>query len=409
MILITSAAYISPALIAEFGKLPPSMLPVQNKRLYEHQLQLIQMENLGDVFLTLPKDYQLTEIDTKKLTDNGVNIVYVPEGLALGQSVVYALNVIGRYDESLYIFHGDTLFCKLTSDVDVFSISKAEDDYTWTQIEGSVDTEIYSGFFAFSSISLLIQKIAENDYNFMSGLSAYNQQIPMHGVSLPDWMDFGLLNTYYRSISKLTTQRVFNSLRVTRHSLIKFSKDSRKILAEANWFASLPKEMRHYAPTLWDSGISEDGRGYYEIEYYFQSSLANLFVFGKNPTFVWKEILNACAAYINDEFTYKPENIETIAKQNTQLYGVKTRIRLEEYANQVGVDLNHPWEINNVDVPSLLQIAEEMDAEIDKKSSSFTTMMHGDFCFSNILYDFKSKSIRVIDPRGLDLEGHKSI
>ena len=167
--------------------------------------------------------------------------------------------------------------------------------------------------------------------------------------------------------------------------------------------------MRHYAPTLWDSGISEDGRGYYEIEYYFQSSLANLFVFGKNPTFVWKEILNACAAYINDEFTYKPENIETIAKQNTQLYGVKTRIRLEEYANQVGVDLNHPWEINNVDVPSLLQIAEEMDAEIDKKSSSFTTMMHGDFCFSNILYDFKSKSIRVIDPRGLDLEGHKSI
>lgn len=409
MILITSAAYISPALIAEFGKLPPSMLPVQNKRLYEHQLQLIQMENLGDVFLTLPKDYQLTEIDTKKLTDNGVNIVYVPEGLALGQSVVYALNVIGRYDESLYIFHGDTLFSKLTSDVDVFSISKAEDDYTWTQIEGSVDTEIYSGFFAFSSISLLIQKIAENDYNFMSGLSAYNQQIPMHGVSLPDWMDFGLLNTYYRSISKLTTQRVFNSLKVTRHSLTKYSKDSRKILAEANWFASLPKEMRHYAPALWDSGIADDGRGYYEIEYYFQSSLANLFVFGKNPTFVWKEILNACAAYINDEFTYKPENIETTAKQNTQLYGVKTRIRLEEYANQVGVDLNHPWEINNVDVPSLLQIAEEMDAEIDKKSSSFTTMMHGDFCFSNILYDFKSKSIRVIDPRGLDLEGHKSI
>ena len=409
MILITSAAYISPALIAEFGKLPPSMLPVQNKRLYEHQLQLIQMENLGDVFLTLPKDYQLTEIDTKKLIDNGVNIVYVPEGLALGQSVVYALNVVGRYNESLYIFHGDTLFSKLTSDVDVFSISKAEDDYTWTQIEGSVDTEIYSGFFAFSSISLLIQKIAENDYNFMSGLSAYNQQIPMHGVSLPDWMDFGLLNTYYRSISKLTTQRVFNSLRVTRHSLIKFSKDSRKILAEANWFASLPKEMRHYAPTLWDSGISEDGRGYYEIEYYFQSSLANLFVFGKNPTFVWKEILNACAAYINDEFTYKPENVDAIAKQNTQLYGVKTRIRLEEYAKQVGVDLNHTWEINGVDVPSLLQIADEMDAEIDKECSDFATMMHGDFCFSNILYDFKSKSIRVIDPRGLDLEGHQSI
>lgn len=409
MILITSAAYISPALIAEFGKLPPSMLPVQNKRLYEHQLRLIELESLGDVFLTLPKGFQLTDIDAKKLSQSGVKVVYVPECMTLGQSVVYALNVIGRYDESLYIFHGDTLFSKLTSEVDVFSISKAEDDYTWTLIKDSNDSEIYSGYFAFSSISLLIQKIAENDYNFMRGLSAYNQQIPMRGISLPDWMDFGLLNTYYRSISKLTTQRVFNSLKVTRYSLTKYSKDSRKILAEANWFASLPREMRHYAPTLWDSGIADDGRGYYEIEYYYQSSLANLFVFGKNPTFVWKEILSACASYINDEFTYKPESAGLVAHQNAQLYGVKTCIRLEEYARQSGVNLNEKWEINGVVVPSLLQIAEEMDSEIDKESSDYATMMHGDFCFSNILYDFKSKSIRVIDPRGLDVEGHQSI
>ena len=343
MILITSAAYISPALIAEFGKLPPTMLPVQNKRLYEHQLQLIKTENLGDVFLTLPKGYQLTEIDSKKLSDSGVSVVYVPVGLSLGQSVVYALNVIGRYNESLYIFHGDTLFSKLTSAVDIFSISMAEDDYSWTPINESVDPEIYSGYFGFSSISLLIQKIAENDYNFMSGLSAYRQQISMHGIYLPDWMDFGLLNTYYRSISKLTTQRVFNSLKVTRHSLTKYSNDSRKILAEANWFSSLPKEMRHYAPSLWDSGISEDGRGYYEIEYYFQSSLANLFVFGKNPAFVWKEILNACAKYINDEFAFKPENSALIARQNIQLYGIKTRMRLEQYACQSGIDLNKEW------------------------------------------------------------------
>ena len=31
--------------------------------------------------------------------------------------------------------------------------------------------------------------------------------------------------------------------------------------------------------------------------------------------------------------------------------------------------------------------------------------MHGDFCFSNILYDFKSQSIKVIDPRGLSGDG----
>jgi hypothetical protein len=32
------------------------------------------------------------------------------------------------------------------------------------------------------------------------------------------------------------------------------------------------------------------------------------------------------------------------------------------------------------------------------------TLLHGDFCFSNILYDGRAGRLRVIDPRGLDAE-----
>lgn len=409
MILLTSAAYISPALISEFGKLPPTMLPVQNKRLYEHQIQLIKKEKFGDVYLTLPQRYRLTDVDARKLLDFGVKTVYIPENFSLGQSVVYALNVIGRYDEELYIFHGDTLFSSLTTEVDVFSINRAEDDYLWTPIYDSTDPDVYSGFFSFSSISLLIKTITENDYNFMSGLTAYAKERTMKGVSLPDWMDFGLLNTYYRSISKLTTQRVFNSLKVSRYSLTKYSKDARKILAEANWFLSLPTQMRHYAPAIWDSGISEDGQGYYEIEYYFQSSLASLFVFGRNPIFIWKEILDTCAKYIADETLFRPSDLLEVSNQSRALFGPKTHIRLKEYSKTSGVDLNQSWVINGVSVPSLKQIIHELDHEIDMSGSEFSTLMHGDFCFSNILYDFKSKSIRVLDPRGMDVDGNQTI
>lgn len=409
MILITSAAYVSPALVAEFGKLPPAMLPVQNRRLFEHQLDLIDKADFGSVYLTLPKGYQPTQIDSEKLKARNVTIVYIPESFSLGQSVVYALNVIGRYDEALYILHGDTLFSKLEMTADIYSVGQAEDDYSWATAGTGGDAQIYAGYFTFSSPSRLIRNITENGYGFMSGVKAYQAEVDMKAVVLPDWMDFGLINTYYRSISKLTTQRVFNSLKVNRYSLTKYSKDARKILAEANWFASLPKEMRHYAPALWDSGVTEDGRGFYEIEYYFQSSLANLFVFGKNPTFVWKEILNSCAEYISDEASIKPTNPEEITRQNAQLYGVKTRQRLEDYARMSGIDLNKEWTIDGVKVPGLLAISDEMDAEIDKTTTEFATMMHGDFCFSNILYDFKSKTIRVVDPRGLDVEGHQSI
>lgn len=409
MFLITSAAYVSPALVSEFGKLPPAMLPVQNRRLFEHQLDLVAKSDCGAVFITLPKGFTPTQIDKEKLKEHHVTIIEVPESFSLGQSVVYALNVIGRYNEPLYILHGDTLFSNLVSDTDVYAVGQAEDDYSWATTGNDSDAQIYAGYFTFSSPTRLIRDITENAYGFMSGVKAYQEEKGMKAVALPDWMDFGLINTYYRSISKLTTQRVFNDLKVSRYSLTKYSKDARKILAEANWFASLPKEMRHYAPALWDSGVVADGRGYYEIEYYFQSSLANLFVFGKNPTFVWKEILNSCAEYISDEANIRPDNLDEVTSQNAQLYGVKTSSRLESYAQMSGVDLNQQWIVNGVKVPALLTVAEELDEEISKSNTEFATLMHGDFCFSNILYDFKSKTIRVIDPRGLDVEGHQSI
>lgn len=409
MILITSAAYVSPALISEFGKLPPTMLPVQNRRLFEHQLDLINDSKFGRIFLTLPNKYDLTEIDKRKLKDKEVTTIKIPEDLTLGQSIVYALNVIGRYNDPLYLLHGDTLFSSLNTEEDIFATNKAEDDYSWAIVKSGSESEVYSGFFSFSSISLLIQKITENNYHFISGLTAYQDVCPMKGVRLQNWMDFGLINSYYRSVAKLTTQRVFNSLKVNRHSLTKFSKDSRKILAEANWFSSLPREMRHYAPALWDSGITEEGCGYYEIEYYYQSSLANLFVFGKNPPFVWEEIINSCIKYINEEALFKPNEPQKVIFRNARLYGEKTFSRLKDYAKRSNIQLNKTWSINGIKVPSLLDIAKEMDAVIDKENPKFATLMHGDFCFSNILYDFKSKSIRVIDPRGLDTDGHQSI
>ena len=36
-------------------------------------------------------------------------------------------------------------------------------------------------------------------------------------------------------------------------------------------------------------------------------------------------------------------------------------------------------------------------------------VVHGDFCFSNMLYDFRSQSIKVIDPRGCLPDGTPSI
>ena len=41
-----------------------------------------------------------------------------------------------------------------------------------------------------------------------------------------------------------------------------------------------------------------------------------------------------------------------------------------------------------------------------KESSEWTaSVLHGDFCFSNILYDFRSNRVKTIDPRGATPDG----
>lgn len=405
MFLITSAAYISSGLASEFGKLPPSMLPVQNKRLYEHQVALVPKKEL--IVLSLPQSYKLTKYDEKRLSSLNIHIVFVPDGFSLGQSVIYVLNSVAKYSQSLSILHGDTLFSELTSKEDVCAVADAEDAYEWASV-GEYEEQVYSGYFSFTDQSLLIKKITECSYNFMQGVEEYRKTKKISMIELPNWMDFGLLNSYYRSISRLTTQRVFNSMDMTRYSVRKSSSDKLKMMAEANWLSSLPISMKHYAPSVWDRGEQMD-KGYYEIEYYFLSSLANLYVFGHNKAYVWKEIIDACVDYLNDEFLFKSDTPQKTAVENDQLYALKTNKRLKEYADQVGISLEHSWRINGVNTPSLKEIANITDALITKQDIRFATLMHGDPCFSNILYDFKSKSIKVIDPRGLDNEGNISI
>ena len=87
MILITSAAYVNPSLASELGMLPPCMLPVQNKRLYMHQLSLFK-DRQEPIYLSLPESYELSAYDKKQLENGQVNLIMVPDGLSLGQSVI---------------------------------------------------------------------------------------------------------------------------------------------------------------------------------------------------------------------------------------------------------------------------------------------------------------------------------
>ena len=59
--------------------------------------------------------------------------------------------------------------------------------------------------------------------------------------------------------------------------------------------------------------------------------------------------------------------------------------------------------------PSLLEIADRVADIACAPTGATATVMHGDFCFSNILYDLRARRIRVLDPRGFVTPGRASL
>lgn len=387
MILITSGAYIDSSLASEFGNIPPSMLPVQNKRLYEHQIELIRNQFGYDekIVISLPNSYHIDKYDVNRINELNVEIIKVEENWSLGQSIAYILCNIE--DDVLYILHGDTLFSNLSKELDVCSVGKPYAFYDWTYADFNFD-KVHTGFFSFSSSNALLKNIVKHNYDFNHVIHKLKK------IELEGWLDFSLTSTYYKSISKFTTQRVFNDLSITEYSVTKSSKDVVKMQAESSWLTSIPTKLKKYVPQVYEKKNDS-----YSIEYLYNSSLANIFMFGNLDVYSLKDILDKCIEYINLEKQYKPDTkIDT-----NYLYTEKTLSRLS-YLN-----LDEKYTINGENVGSIRDIITELDKYIDKDCYKYNSIMHGDLCFSNILYDSRSNHIKLIDPRGVDNKKNISI
>ena len=94
------------------------------------------------------------------------------------------------------------------------------------------------------------------------------------------------------------------------------------------------------------------------------------------------------------------------ANDLNQLFGHKTSSRLREYCNTKSLDPDDVWTFNGEFKASLNQMCCDSRERINLDKADWpTSVMHGDFCFSNILYDVRSRRIKTIDPRGITPDG----
>jgi hypothetical protein len=361
--LIMSGAAVGQELAAEFGPLPPAFLPVGSKRLYE--LQLTELKAAGPVWLVLPETFAVSDYDLERLTALGAQVLAIPEGVRLGEAVVYALNALALGDQPLHILHGDTLITAPPTDgLDLIVGGDSGGDYSWAEIdvrEGRIagleviaagedghERPIAAGYFAFSSSLELVRAITRARGDFIAGINSYADAREMVLWPAREWLDFGHLQTFFRSRLAATTARAFNTLKMDGFTARKSSADAEKMRAEARWLRNAPSDVQIYCARMIETGEA-DGRGFYLTEYEYLPVLSELFVHGLIGSGAWLRILASCETFLH-------------------------------------------------------LCAGSLDLATGKPAR----LMHGDFCFSNILYASRLRRIKVIDPRG-SIDGPPSL
>ena len=377
------------------------------------------------MFLSIPNSFQLDQYDESLLEKLNVCIIRVPTGISLGQSILYCWNTHGLDSPSLSILLGDSLFFNASlNTLDVVSAHQNHGFYkrakfknetaqiSQLQTEWASNKEkVISGWFSFSQPFLLMKSILESDNDFISAIRMYDQHRPLLINRVGEWYDFGHINSFFQSRTRITTQRAFNSLSIEKHRVTKSSADNdTKIAAELAWFNSVPRSIKIFLPSLLNS--EQNGKFCsYATEYLYLLPLCDLYVFGNLENEQWFSISNSLLDLLQNFATHQPEkNVERFCTRADDLYKKKTQARLNNFATESNWDISKKSLFSrNEGFISLTDIAKRCFTLIAPTEKRDICLIHGDPCFSNLLYDTRTELIKCIDPRGIDSHGEQTV
>ena len=410
MFLIASAAFLDAEFQVEFGKLPPAFLPIGNRRLFEHQLEVIKKNFPSEsVCLSLPESYDLSKKDRIFLEKENINVIYSNPALTLGSAIEQAIILMGASSDDgvLRLLHGDTLILDIPNEIDVIAVANTSYDYRWeVESAGTQSESVWCGFFSFAQPKILCDILNVNNGSFSNAIYDYSKICSLSRIGVCDWLDFGHINLYFRNRSRLTSERAFNKLIIENGCVRKSGLPFNKIEAEWRWFKSLPVDMRIYAPSLIDHGLSEDESPFYKLEYLALVPLNEVYVHGRNSTFYWSNIFDHCAGFFKQCQLHSIQNGVLEAEHFSKKFEKLVWDRVDEYSlSSSHAELDVLNVFNGRELPSLRFIINDC-LNRTSKIGSLTTLLHGDFCLSNIFFDSRLDRIKIIDPRGIDLGGN---
>ena len=432
ILIIPSAQMLNYEMQSETGACTHALINLAGKPLFVHIVESYQKilddENLN-VILIVKTGVKKLIIDYKEYIDKCVEVDNSSSFLetinaGLKESLI---NDKSDDDNQVLIHMADTLLPgkELTLKTDcIYASSSISDAYRWTlftEINGVIkvdsdrvfsklqdnDKFIFVGIYSLSSVNKFKKLSSKISYStdgidpFFKVIEKYSEYEPLSIRVTDNWLDFGNLDTYYNSKLNYQNLRHFNSLDFNTQTgvVTKTSRDS-NFIHQVRWFKLQPSKIQFYLPRIFE--YSDGENPYISMEILTIPTLSELFVNERLDIGAWSVIVNRLQNILE---IFSEDRHESKVNYNLlySMYVSKTVSRLENYIS------NNPDKknIRSVAFPdgfSLGDISSLIENYVNKYnllSLIDLSVIHGDFCLTNLLYDQRSRIVKMIDPRGI--------
>lgn len=433
-VVIPAAGQVSQSLLSFSSRDSSAMIPINGKPVIYWTLSYLREIGFHKFVLAVSKlDSTVVEFVSRVFNrDLDIKFIEPDRDLGVGYTIYYCKKVVKT--SQVLIVLGDTFFrFPTTLDWGAASsfvlVADVKESYRWclvsTDKEGFVEELIDKPLDYNEQMKAIIGVYAIEDWDFLircfgdglqrckrengrklemsDGLGLYKQQ-GLVTYECDDWYDCGNIDNLMHSQRRLLQAREFNTIKIDElfGTITKQSRLTDKFSDEIQYYQLLPSDLKILFPRILDSN-PHGSNPFITMEYYGYPSLSELFVFEKLNNQIWHQIFEHLLAIVNKFSEYGK-------KIDINCFEYMYRHRVEERVQQL-CQADSPVKEVIEDGSELIINGQKYKnfrsiwPQVQKRLACLAhdedfTVIHGDLCFSNILYDLNSRLCKLIDPRG---------
>lgn len=401
-----------------------AMIPVNGKPVIAWILDDLLAKGIAHATLVLRGDDQRLQRFLKWAYDGRMELLMVP--VTGGGSIIESLQAgldASSATGPVRLVLGDTLIRDAYEGEDFVYVGRVSESRRWCLAVTNEDGYIcdyldkqegvsephmaLAGYYHLTDGAYLRHCVAESlvagECELSHVLRRYGQQRPLQARPVQEWYDFGHIDNLVHARRQLLQPRYFNTLTINPilNTITKVSENSEKLRDELEWYLQIPEELKVLTPRI-ISHRQTNGRLEIVQEYYGYPSLAELYVYGDLHPDTWASILRHVMC-IHGIFRGHPGRLSDEALAAIYTHKTMERFHLLRHQDAFWAETLAQETVvyNGRSLLNILPLQERLHERTCRLVETATVcVIHGDFCFSNILFDINHQIIRLIDPRG---------